>query len=80
MKTSPIRRVLVCLALAGVTLALSPQAIAQPGRGAPPQGVTIPKPKGDPKATPYTSILTALVISGLIVVVTLLPSKRGHQD
>ncbi|GAB4387078.1 MAG: hypothetical protein Kow0022_18150 [Phycisphaerales bacterium] len=71
---------LVCLALAGATVALSPQAVAQSGNNAGSQALTIPKPRGNPKATPYTSILTALVIGGLIVVVTLMPSKRGHQD
>ncbi|KAA0214003.1 MAG: hypothetical protein EDM82_11335 [Cyanobacteria bacterium CYA] len=75
----PYLRVLVCGVVTGTVLCLSPAASAQPERQQP-AGLTIPKPKGDPKATPYTSMLTALLVSAAVVIVTLLPSKRGHQD
>ncbi len=42
--------------------------------------VRVPKPTGEPKATPITSIMTAMLLAGGLVVLTLLPSKRGHQD
>lgn len=40
----------------------------------------LPKPQGEPEATPIMSILTAIVVGGIVIVATLLPSKRGHQD
>ncbi|MCL4222023.1 MAG: hypothetical protein KJZ65_11720 [Phycisphaerales bacterium] len=79
MLRTPSLRLLVRGVVAGTVLGLSPGAVAQPDR-AQPQGLTIPKPKGEPKATPYTSMLTALLVSAAVVIVTLLPSKRGHQD
>lgn len=45
-----------------------------------PTTLRIPKPTGEPKATPITSIMTAMLLGGGLVVLTLLPSKRGHQD
>ncbi len=79
MSRTSYLRLLVCGVVAGTVLGLSPAASAQPEREQP-QGLTIPKPKGDPKSTPYTSMLTALLVSAAVVIVTLLPSKRGHQD
>lgn len=79
MLRTPFLRLLVCGVLAGTVLGIAPAAVAQPER-AQPQGLTIPKPKGEPKATPYTSMLTAMLLSAAVVIVTLLPSKRGHQD
>lgn len=79
MLRTPYLRVLVCGIVAGTVLGLSPAAWAQPGREQAPS-LTIPKPRGDPKSTPYTSMLTALLVSAAVVIVTLLPSKRGHQD
>ncbi|RMH14230.1 MAG: hypothetical protein D6695_01820 [Planctomycetota bacterium] len=76
------RRVVSCLAALVMSTALLSEANAQSSRrsGQSGPGLTIPKPRGEPKPTTYTSILTALVIGGVVVVVTLLPSKRGHQD
>lgn len=79
MLRTPYLRLLVCGVVAATVLGLSPAAAAQPGREQP-TGLTIPKPKGEPKATPYTSMLTAMLVSAAVVIVTLLPSKRGHQD
>lgn len=73
------RRVLMCLIVAGATLAVAPEASAQSRPNQAPT-LTIPKPKGEPKATPYTSILTAIIIGGVVLGVALMPSKRGHQD
>ena len=61
-------------------LGATPIAQAQSTRpGARPR-VTVPKPRDEPKATPVTSILTAVLLTAITVTVTLLPSKRGHQD
>lgn len=79
MKKRPANRAALAAALAVCTLAAVPAAHAQSGASAPAR-VTIPKPKGDLKGTPITSILTAVVLSAGIIMITLLPSKRGHQD
>lgn len=78
MKKSPTHRAALAAALAVCTLAAATPA--QTGTNAPETRITVPKPKGDLKGTPITSILTALILSAGIVVITLLPSKRGHQD
>jgi hypothetical protein len=64
--------------LLGASLPVA-DAHAQATPSAPAQ-LRLPKPVGEPKATPITSILTAIVVGGIVVVATLLPSKRGHQD
>lgn len=79
MNTS-FRRVLICLIVAGATLVAPPGASAQSSRPNQAPTLTIPKPKGEPKATPYTSILTAIIIGGVVLGIALMPSKRGHQD
>lgn len=61
-------------------LGATPTAQAQNSRQSQTTRVTVPKPKGEPKATPVTSILTAVLLTAITVTVSLLPSKRGHQD
>lgn len=74
------RRAALAAAFAVLTLGAVPQARAQPSGEEPAPRVAIPKPRGEPKATPIMSILTAVVLAAGIVSITLLPSKRGHQD
>lgn len=74
------RCMLMCLTVAGATLVVAPEASAQSTRPNQARTLTIPKPKGEPKATPYTSILTAIIIGGAVLGIALMPSKRGHQD
>jgi len=78
MRKSPSHRAAIAAALALCTLA--GVSTAQTGIAPPETRITVPKPKGDLKGTPITSILTALILSAGIVMITLLPSKRGHQD
>lgn len=74
----PIRTLLaITLTFGAVAASHAPAQVGQP---APQQQLRIPKPVGQPKATPIMTILTAILVGGVVVIATLLPSKRGHQD
>jgi hypothetical protein len=64
------RMVVMGLALAG----LMASAVAQTAAGGP------PLPRGADKPPVWIYYLVILVLAGLTVVVSIMPSKRGHLD
>jgi hypothetical protein len=80
MRRSTIHRAALSTLLILFALGTTPIAQAQPTSPGQANRVTVPKPRDEPKATPVTSILTAVLLTAITVTVTLLPSKRGHQD
>ncbi len=66
MRLSTILAALVPLAVTALALAQEPQA--------PPQ------PAFEPKTSPVIGYLVITVLFGIIVALSLMPSKRSHQD
>ncbi len=80
MRRSTIHRTVLVSAVMLFALGATSIAQAQSARSGQPARVSVPKPREEPKATPVTSILTAVLLTAITVSVSLLPSKRGHQD
>jgi hypothetical protein len=68
------------IAAVAVVTAAAPLLAQSGGKNEPPVEIKPPTP-GQPDSPPMVwNVLLAVVIIGLIVGVSMIPSKRGHQD
>lgn len=83
MKSLTLPRAGRALLLAGCVLvgaaAITPEAAAQANRPVSNRAVP-PSPKRSDDAPVLWNYLFAVVLGGAVMVATMIPSKRGHQD
>lgn len=74
-----IRRTAVWTSLATGLLLSASIAVAQPTKKEEPLNPPVPPPTGS-NWSPLTSMAVGVLLSGLVLGVAFIPSKRGHQD